>query len=209
MEKEYGFPDFDRELVNAPIKSELGKKYLSAMNCAANFAFANKQLITHWIREDMKHYFPDFTADVVYDVCHNIAKFEEHVVNGKKKKILIMRKGATRSFPGQPVLIPGSMGTASYVLVGTKKAMEVSFGSTAHGAGRVKSRTEARKTLKAENIKKDLAKKGVILEAGSFKGISEEAPQVYKDVDEVVDVSHKAGIGDLVVKLKPIAVMKG
>ena len=156
--EKYGLPEQDRELVNAPIKSELGKKYLSAMSCAANFAFANKQIITHWIRQDLKHYFPKFKADVVYDVCHNIAKFEKNIIDGKEKQVLIMRKGATRSFGpgrkeipevyrkiGQPVLIPGSMGTASYVLVGTKKAEEVSFGSTAHGAGRVESRTSARK----------------------------------------------------------------
>ncbi len=143
MEKKYPPPEQDRELVNAPINSELGKKYLSAMNCAANFAFANKQLITHWIREDLKHYFPKIKIDVVYDVCHNIAKFEEHIINDKKQKVLIMRKGATRSFgpnhkelpekykrTGQPVLIPGSMGTASYVLVGTKKAEEVSWASS-------------------------------------------------------------------------------
>jgi tRNA-splicing ligase RtcB (3'-phosphate/5'-hydroxy nucleic acid ligase) len=209
MEKEYGFPDFDRELVNAPIKSKLGQKYLSAMNCAANFAFANKQLITHWIREDLKHYFPDFKAKVVYDVCHNIAKFENHNINGKKEKILIMRKGATRSFPGQPILIPGSMGTKSYVLVGTEKALEISFGSTTHGAGRVKSRTQARKSIKPSFVKKELEKKNIILEAGSLKGISEEAPEVYKDIDEVVKISHNAGIGDLVVSLRPIGVIKG
>jgi len=222
MDDEYGHPEQDRELVNAPIKSELGKKYLSAMNCAANFAFANKQVITHWVREDLKHYFPKIKIDVVYDICHNIAKFEKHKINGKMKEILIMRKGATRSFGpgrkeipedyrkvGQPVLLPGSMGTASYVLVGTKKAEEVSFGSTAHGAGRVKSRTEARKTIRAENVQKKLLEKGIILEAGSFKGISEEAPEVYKDIDEVVRVSHEAGIGNLVVKLKPLGVVKG
>jgi len=222
MEKEYEFPKQDRELVNAPIKSELGKKYLSAMNCAANFAFANKQLITHWVREDLKHYFPKIKIEVVYDVCHNIAKFEKHKINGKEKEILIMRKGATRSFGpgrkeiskdyrkvGQPVLIPGSMGTASYVLVGTKKAEEVSFGSTAHGAGRVKSRTEARKMIKAEDVQKNLLEKGIVLEAGSYKGISEEAPEVYKDIDEVVRVSHEAGIGNLVARLKPLGVVKG
>ena len=239
MEKKYSWPEFDRELVNAPIKSELGKKYLSAMACAANFAFANKQLITHWIREDLKHYFPNtqkskifgasktegfegIKIDVVYDVCHNIAKFEKHIIDNKEKEVLVMRKGATRSFGpgrleipsdyrsvGQPVLIPGSMGTASYVLVGTKKAEEISFGSTAHGAGRVESRTAARKGISAESVKKELAEKGIDIEAGSFKGIVEEAPEVYKDIDEVVRVSHEAGIGNLVARLKPIAVMKG
>ncbi len=222
MENKYSWPEQDRELVNAPIKSELGKKYLSAMACAANFAFANKQLITHWIREDLKHYFPNFKAEVLYDVCHNIAKFEKHKIDGKEKEVLIMRKGATRSFGagrkeipekyrgiGQPVLLPGSMGTASYVLVGTKKAEEISFGSTCHGAGRVESRTSARKSLSAEKIKMELAKKGIDIESGSFKGIVEEAPDVYKDIDEVARVSHEAGIGNLVARLKPVAVMKG
>jgi len=222
MEDKYGWPEFDRELVNAPIKSELGKKYLSAMACAANFAFANKQMITHWIREDLKHYFPKIKIDVVYDVCHNIAKFEKHIIDGKEKEVLIMRKGATRSFGtgreeipsdyrdvGQPVIIPGSMGTASYVLVGTKKAEEISFGSTAHGAGRVESRTKARGQISAESVKKQLNEKGIDIEAGSFKGIVEEAPEVYKDIDEVVRVSHEAGIGNLIARLKPVAVMKG
>jgi len=223
MENKYGIRELpDRELVNAPIKSELGKKYLSAMACAANFAFANKQIITHWIRQDLNHYFPSIKIDVVYDVCHNIAKFEKHIIDSKEKQVLVMRKGATRSFGpgrkeipevyrkiGQPVLIPGSMGTASYVLVGTKKAEEVSFGSTAHGAGRVESRTSARKRLKGENIKKQLEKKGIYIEAGSWRGLSEEAPSAYKDVDEVVRVSHEAGIGNLVAKLRPVGVVKG
>ncbi len=222
MEDKYGWPEQDRELVNAPIKSELGKKYFSAMACAANFAFANKQLITHWVRETMKRIFPKFKTEVVYDVCHNIAKFEKHIIDGKEKEVLIMRKGATRSFGpgrkeipedyrgvGQPVIIPGSMGTASYVLVGTKKAEEVSFGSTAHGAGRVSSRSAALRNLRGEKIKQELEAKGIEVKAGSWKGLAEEAPQVYKDIDEVVSVSHKAGIGNLVVKLKPLAVMKG
>jgi len=209
MEDKYGWPEFDRELVNAPIKSELGKKYFSAMNCAANFAFANKQIMTHWVREQMNHYFPNVKIDTVYEVCHNIAKIEEHNINGNKKQVLVMRKGATRSFPNQPVLIPGSMGTASYVLVGTEKAMEVSFGSTAHGAGRVASRTSARKSVRGEDVKNQLNKKGIDIEAGSWKGLSEEAPEMYKDIDEVVRVSHEAGIGNLVAKLVPVAVMKG
>jgi len=211
MEDKYGWPEFDRELVNAPIKSELGKKYFSAMNCAANFAFANKQIITHLVRENVKHYFPDVRVDTVYEVCHNIAKMEEHVIdeNGKKKKVLVMRKGATRAFPNQPVLIPGSMGTASYVLVGTEKAMELSFGSAPHGAGRVKSRTSARKSISGEQVKQELNKKGIEVEAGSWKGLSEEAPQMYKDIDEVVKVSDKVGIGKIVAKLIPVAVMKG
>ena len=222
MEEKYGSPEQDRELVNAPIKSELGKKYLSAMACAANFALANKQLITHWVREDLKKYFPKIKIDVVYDVCHNIAKFEKHKVDGKEREVLVMRKGATRSFgpgrkelpkdylkTGQPVLIPGSMGTASYVLVGTKKAEEISWGSTAHGAGRVMSRGEAMRNRTGEQVQKELASKGILVESGSIKSLAEEAPEAYKDVDEVVKVSHELGIGKLVAKLKPLGVVKG
>lgn len=210
MEDEYGVEGLpDRELINVPIKSDLGKKYFSAMNCAANFAFANKQIITHFVREQLEYYFPDVKVESVYEVCHNIAKREKHKINGKEKEILVMRKGATRSFPGQPVLIPGSMGTASYVLVGTEKAMELSFGSTAHGAGRVMSRTKARKGIRAEDVKRSLKEKGIEFEAGSYKGISEESPDVYKDIDEVVRVSDELGIGKLVARLKPIGVVKG
>ena len=218
MEKEYGWPKQDRELVNAPIKSDLGKKYFSAMAAAANFAFANKQLITHWVRETMKKLFPKFSAEVVYDVCHNIAKFEKH----SGKEVLVMRKGATRAFGpgreelpedyrkvGQPVIIPGSMGTSSYVLVGTKKAEELSWGSTAHGAGRVESRTSAKKNRTGEQVKEELNAKGIEVKAGSWKGLVEEAPEAYKDIDEVVSVSDKAGLAKLVVKVKPVVVMKG
>ncbi len=220
MEQEYGHPEQDRELVNAPIKSELGKKYLSAMACSANFAFANRQLITHWVREAMKRIFPNFKASVIYDVCHNIAKFETHQINNKPKKVLIMRKGATRALPpnhpllptaykktGQPVLIPGSMGTSSYILVGIPNSP--AFASTAHGAGRLESRTQARQTLNAEKIKKELEEKGIQIKAGSFKGIVEEAPEVYKDIDEVIKVSEKAGLAKPVARVKPILVIKG
>ncbi|MDP3758134.1 MAG: RtcB family protein, partial [Candidatus Daviesbacteria bacterium] len=157
MESEYGFENLpDRQLINAPIKSQLGKDYYSAMCCAVNFAFANRQLITHWVREEMKHLFPNSEVGVVYDVCHNIAKFEKHFVDEKIKKVCVHRKGATRSFGpgreeipkayrkvGQPVLIPGTMGTASYVLVGAKKSEEISWGSSVHGAGRIMSRSKA------------------------------------------------------------------
>ena len=218
MEDEYGYPDFDRELVNAPIKSELGKKYLEAMACAANFAFANKQVITHFVREEMKNYFPNFKAEVVYDICHNIAKFEKF----GDKEILVMRKGATRSFGpgrveipkdyrkvGQPVLLPGSMGTSSYVLCGTKKAEEISWGSTAHGAGRVRSRSEAHKKMSFSDAKKDMAKRGVFVEFGGQKRLVEESPFSYKDVDEVVRVSDEAGLGKKVARLKPVIVVIG
>jgi tRNA-splicing ligase RtcB len=218
MDEKYGHPEYDRELVNAPITSELGKKYLSAMACAANFSFANKQLITYYVRENLKHYFPNFKADVVYDICHNIAKFEKH--NGKK--VLVMRKGATRSFGpgreevpedyrsvGQPILIPGSMGTPSYVLCGTNKADLISFNSTAHGAGRDKSRTEARKILSYEDAKLAMEKKGIYVESGSKKGLVEEAPSSYKDIREVVRVSHEVGIGKKVARLDPLLVIIG
>lgn len=222
MEEKYGWPEQDRELVNALINSDLGKKYFSAMACAANFAFANRQLITYWVRETMKRIFPKFKSKLIYDVCHNIVKFEEHFVNGKIKKLCIHRKGATRSFGagrkeipedyrkiGQPVIIPGSMGTASYVLVGTGKAEEVSFASVAHGAGRVSSRSAALRNLRGEEVKKELNDKGIEVVSGSWKGLAEEAPSVYKDIDEVVSVSHKAGIGNLIARVKPVAVMKG
>ena len=223
MEDEYGFRNLpDRELINAPIKSKLGKDYFSAMAAAANFAFANKQLITHWIREEMKYIFPKIKIDVVYDICHNIAKFEEHVVEGRKKIVCVHRKGATRSFgagrkeiplayrkTGQPVLIPGSMGTASYVLVGTKKSEELTWGSTVHGAGRIKSRSAASKIFKGEKVKQELDKKGIKVKSGSWKCLSEEAPEVYKDIDEVVKVVDELGISKKVARLKPLCVVKG
>lgn len=222
MEIENGIKNLpDRELIYSKIDSPLGKKYLSAMNCAVNFAFCNRQVITHSVRKVLKRYFPKAEAKLVYDVCHNIAKFEKFIVDGKEKTLCVHRKGATRSFGpgrkeipeayrkiGQPIFIPGSMGTSSYVLVGTKKAEEVTFGSTAHGAGRVQSRAKAKREISGEEVKKELAKKDIILE-GSFKSMLEEAPEVYKDVDEVVKVSHDAGIGNLVARLFPLAVMIG
>ncbi|MCX8147363.1 MAG: RtcB family protein [Candidatus Woesearchaeota archaeon] len=223
MEDKYGFKDLpDRELINAPINSDLGQKYLKAMGAAANFAFANKQMITHWVRETFNRIYGDIKIDVVYDVCHNIAKIEKHEIDGKIRTVCVHRKGATRSFGpgrdeipevyravGQPVIIPGSMGTASYVLVGTKKAEDVSFGSTAHGAGRVSSRHAALKHIRGEHVKNELAKKGIEVKATSWKSIAEEAPEVYKDIDEVVRVSHEVGIGNLVARFVPISVMKG
>ncbi|HJX51026.1 MAG TPA: RtcB family protein [Candidatus Nanoarchaeia archaeon] len=223
MEDEYGFKNLpDRELINAPINSKLGKDYYAAMACAANFAFVNKQIITHWIREEMKHLFPKIKIDVVYDVCHNIAKFEEFEVDGKKKTICIHRKGATRSFGagrkeipsayrkvGQPVLIPGSMGTASYVLVGSKKAEELTWGSTVHGAGRTKSRHASMKQMRGEDVKKEMKKQGIEVVAGSWKSLSQEGPYAYKDIEEVVDVVHRLGISTKVARLKPLVVVIG
>ncbi len=225
MEDEYGFKNLpDRELINAPIKSRLGKDYYAAMACAANFAFANKQLITHWVREEMNYLFPEKKPkiEVVYEVCHNIAKFEKFKINGQVKEVCVHRKGATRSFGpgrkeippayrdvGQPVLIPGSMGTASYVLVGTKKAEELTFGSTVHGAGRVLSRAAASKKLRGSEVKSSLHEKGIEVKAGSWQGLSQEAPQAYKDIDEVVRVVDELGISKKVARLKPLAVIKG
>ncbi|MAH46214.1 RNA-splicing ligase RtcB [Candidatus Pacearchaeota archaeon] len=212
----------DRELVHAPISSQLGQKYISAMNCAINFAFCNRQMIMHHIRQIIKRHFPKNKNHLIYDVCHNVAKFEDHIVNRKKQNVCVHRKGATRAFGpgrkeipliykkiGQPVIIPGSMGTASYLLVGTKKAEEQSWGSTAHGAGRVMSRSQAIRTLNPEQIKSELKQKGIEIEAGSPKGISEEAPQAYKDVDEVVRVSDQTGITKIIAKLRPLGVVKG
>ena len=223
MEDEYGFKDLpDRELINAPIKSPLGKDYYKAMCAAANFAFANKQLITHWIREEMERIFPKIKIDVVYDICHNIAKFEEHVIDGKKKTVCIHRKGATRAFGpgrkeipeayrkiGQPVIIPGSMGTASYLLIGTKKAEEITFGSTVHGAGRISSRSKALRELRGEDIKKEMNEKGIEVKAGSWESLAEEAPEAYKDIEEVVRVVDELGISKKIARLKPMVVIKG
>jgi tRNA-splicing ligase RtcB len=210
MEDKYGYENLpDRELINAPITSDLGKKYFSAMACAATFAFCNRQMITQWVRDCFKKFYPKSRLDLVYDVCHNIAKFEEHKINGEKKEILVCRKGATRSFENLPVIIPGSMGTSSYLLVGTKTAEELTFGSTAHGAGRVSSRSKALRELRGEKIKEELENLGIDVQSSSWRSIAEEAPQVYKDIDEVVKVSNDLDIGKLVAKLKPLAVMKG
>lgn len=222
MEEKYGHENLpDRELINAPIQSELGQQYMAAEACAINFAFTNRQMMAHWTRSVFEKVMGRSDMQQVYDVCHNIAKIEEHSVDGEKKKLCVHRKGATRSFgpgraeipevyrnTGQPVIIPGSMGTASYVLAGTKKAEELSFGSTAHGAGRVMSRHEALRRFRGDQVKSELANKGIIVK-GTNRGIAEEAYQVYKDIDEVVKVSHEVGIGKLVAKVKPMAVMKG
>ncbi len=223
MENKYGFSHLpDRELINAPVKSDLGQKYLVAMNAAVNFAFCNRQMIMQWVRNVFDKIFGSADLKLIYDVCHNVAKIEEHEVDGEKMQLCVHRKGATRSFGpgrleipqiyrevGQPVIIPGSMGTASYVLVGTKKAEQVSFGSTAHGAGRIMSRHQALKSFRGEKIKQELAEKDIEIKAGGWKSIAEEGPGVYKDIDEVVKVSHELGIGNLVVRVKPLAVMKG
>tara|TARA_Y100000296_G_scaffold45903_1_gene52634 strand:- start:565 stop:1989 length:1425 start_codon:yes stop_codon:yes gene_type:complete len=223
MEKKYGFENLpDRELINAPINSSLGKDYFAAMAAAMNFAFANRQLITHWIREEMNYLFKKSNLETIYDICHNIAKFEKHKVNGKNEIVCVHRKGATRAFGkgrkeipiayreiGQPVIIPGSMGTSSYLLVGAEKSENLSFGSCVHGAGRVKSRKSALKTIKGEEIKKQLSKKGIEVKSGSWRSLSEEAPEVYKDIDEVIKVVDELGISKKVARLKPLVVIKG
>jgi len=215
----------DRQLACAPINSEEGKSYLKGMACAANFAWANRQLIVHWIRESFEKVLDDSSDNmdmgIVYDVCHNIAKIEEHKIDNKRIRVCVHRKGATRSFGpgqkeiplkyrdvGQPVLIPGDMGTESYLLHGTKEAEETFF-STCHGAGRVMSRHQAIKRWRGEEIIKHLKSKGIYVHAASFKVAAEEAPGAYKDIKNVVDVVHGAGISKKVVKFVPLGVVKG
>ncbi|MCX7654655.1 MAG: RtcB family protein [Fervidobacterium sp.] len=211
----------DKQLINAPFKSELGQAYYHAMNCAANYAFSNRQIITHLIRKVFKAVV-GVNVKLVYDVAHNIAKVEEYDIDGKVKKLVVHRKGATRAFgpnhpllpeifrkTGQPVIIPGSMGTASYILVGTKKAEQMTFGSTAHGAGRTLGRREATRELSTDRVIKELNDKGVKLMAKSKKGIVEEAPEAYKDVDKVVKVVDELGISLRVAKCVPVGVIKG
>lgn len=214
----------DRELACVPFSSTEGQNYFSAMSAAANFAFSNRQLITHEVRTAWENIFGNSGGElnILYDVCHNIAKIEEHEINGSRKKLIVHRKGATRAFgplnedlpeayknSGQPVIIPGSMGTASYVLVGTEQSMKQTFGSTCHGAGRQMSRHAARKKVQGDKLRRDLYEKGIIVQAGSIRGIAEEAPIAYKDIDNVVDIVALAGIAKKVAKLKPLAVIKG
>ncbi len=224
MEDKYGFKDLaDRELINAPINSELGERYYKAMCAAVNYAFCNRQMITHWTRDVFQKVMG--TSDgmtQIYDVCHNIAKFEKHEIDGEMRKVCLHRKGATRSFgpgreelpeiyrkTGQPILIPGSMGTASYLLVGTKESEDISFASTAHGAGRVMSRHEALRYKSGEDAVRDLNAKDIEIKSVSMKGLAEEIPEAYKDIDEVVKVSHSLKIGNMVARLTPLGVMKG
>ena len=220
--KRYGITVIDRQLACVPIRSPEGQDYLAAMAAAANFAFANRQMITHWTRQAFERILGKSDLSVVYDVCHNIAKREEHQVGTVRKEVLVHRKGATRAFPpghsalpselrplGQPVLIPGSMGTCSYVLVGTEQAMAETFGSCCHGAGRAKSRTQAKRETSADELMKEMKQKGILVKGQSRSGLTEEKPDAYKDVSQVVNVVHDAGIARKVAKLLPIAVMKG
>ncbi|MBI2133978.1 RtcB family protein [Candidatus Woesearchaeota archaeon] len=224
MEKKYGFSDIpDRELVNAPINSDLGKKYFSAMCAGVNYAFANRQMIVHWVRDSFKKVLgTDEGMKQIYDVCHNVAKIETHKIGGEKKKVCVHRKGATRAFGpgneelaekyrklGQPVIIPGTMGTASYLLLGTKSAEETSFASSAHGAGRAMSRAASIKQFRGEAVARELMSKGIEVKAASWKGLAEEAVPSYKDIDEVIKTTLNAGICKAVAKLRPIGVVKG
>lgn len=222
---EYGIKLVDRELACAPLNSVQGKNYFSAMSAAANFAWANRQLITYEVRKAWGSVFgrePSAVGselELVYDLAHNICKKEFY----DGVELLVHRKGATRAFPignkeipeiyaktcGQPVLIPGSMGTASYVLVGTEQAMSESFGSNPHGAGRTMSRTKAKNIINGKELQQELGRKGIFIQAGSFSGLAEEAPQAYKDIELVVNVVHQAGIAQKVARLKPVGVMKG
>ncbi|MGP0062061.1 MAG: RtcB family protein [Isosphaeraceae bacterium] len=225
--KRYGFELPDWQLACAPVRSPEGQAYLGAMRAAANFAWCNRQLLTHQAREVFARVFgkpwEELGMDLVYDVAHNIAKFEEHSVGGGlSKQVCVHRKGATRAFPpghpeippiyagiGQPVIIPGSMGTASWVLVGQPGSMEHSFGTTCHGAGRMMSRTAAVKLAAGRRIDKELDAIGIIARARGHKGLAEEQPAAYKDVDHVVEVVHKVGISKKVARLRPVGVIKG
>ena len=216
----------DRELACVPNNSEEGESYRKAMFAALNFAWSNRQMITHWTRKSFERVFNQTESDLdmklVYDVAHNIAKVEKHKVDGQDRKLVVHRKGATRAFPsnrdeipsryrdlGQPVLVPGSMGTSSWILLGKPNSMDLSFGSTAHGAGRTMSRSKARRNFTEDNVKKSLNDKGIFIKALTRDGVVEETPEAYKDVDSVVNVSHNLGIATKVAKLIPIGVIKG
>lgn len=224
--KKYGIDIPDRQLACAPIDSPEGRSYFEQMACAANYAWANRQCIMHWVREAFGHVLGKSAESIgmrlIYDVAHNIAKFEEHTVAGQKKMLCIHRKGATRAFTagheavpaiykeiGQPVLIPGDMGTHSYLLLGTERAMNETFGSTCHGAGRVMSRTKALQRTRGRRIDRELADRGIFALSASDEVLREEVPEAYKDIDMVVDAVHSAGISKKVARMRPIGVVKG
>ncbi|WMW24272.1 RtcB family protein [Methanolobus sediminis] len=224
--KKYKIPLPDKQLACAPASSEEAQDYFKAMICAANYAWVNRQMIMHWAREVFDEFFKaqhgDLGLDLVYDVAHNVAKLEKHMIDGEEKEVYVHRKGATRAFPaghpeipedykdiGQPVIIPGSMGTASYVLKGCPAAMELTFGSACHGAGRVMSRSSAKKELRGEEIQNELKSQGIIVRATQPSLIAEEAPEVYKSSSDVVDVVHNLGIATKVARVLPMGVVKG
>ena len=222
----YGFTLPDPELACAPLASPEGQRYFGGMAAAANYAWANRQMIMHWVREGFERILKRGTADLglklVYDVAHNVAKLEEHLVNGERRRLCVHRKGATRSFGpgrpelagvfrkiGQPVIVPGDMGTASYLLVGTQGALDQTWGSTCHGAGRQLSRHAAMKLQSGADVARKLQAQGIFVRSAGRSTLAEEAPEAYKDIDRVVRVCHGAGISSLVARLRPIAVMKG
>jgi len=222
----YGIKLPDRQLACAPVESEEGQGYLAAMACAANYAWVNRQCIAHWVKESFSGIFGRSPEELgmrqIYDVAHNIAKIEEHTIDGRTVKVCVHRKGATRAFPaghkdtpkrykeiGQPVLVPGDMGRCSFVAVGTQKAMSETFGSTCHGAGRVLSRGAAKRGFRGADIIRELQSRGIIVRAGSVPALAEEVSQAYKDVTEVIDVVHQAGISRKVAMAVPMAVIKG
>jgi len=224
--KKYRIPIPDRELACAPVGSSEAESYFAAMSAAANFAWGNRQMIMHWVRESFEQVLgqsaESLEMELVYDVAHNIGKREVHKVDGEQMELYVHRKGATRSFGpgsdaipeeykeiGQPVIIPGDMGTASYLLVGTERAMEETFGSTCHGAGRFLSRAKAKRKYYGQQVQSELRSKGIIVKAASMPVIAEEAPGAYKDIDRVVDVCERAGVSRKVARLKPLAVAKG
>ncbi len=222
----YGIRLPDRELAAVPFDSPEGQQYFAAMSAAANYAWANRQVIAHLVREtfaeELGGKVPNTHLAMVYDVCHNIAKVETHEVGGSSRKLCVHRKGATRAFgpgrpelsaafrhTGHPVLIPGDMGTGSYVLVGTEAAMQETFGSSCHGAGRVMSRSQARRSVRVDELRAELEREQIVIQAGSRAGLVEEAPQAYKDLDRVVNVVHEAGIARRVARTRPLGVIKG
>jgi tRNA-splicing ligase RtcB len=224
--EKYGIELPDRQLVCAPVHSDEGQEYLGAMRCAANYAWANRQLLMWQTRETFAEFFgrdwESMQMNLVYDVAHNIAKMEEHEVEGRQRVLCVHRKGATRAFPpghpevpdayravGQPVIIPGDMGRASWILVGQSGSMTQTFGSSCHGAGRLMSRTAAIQHAEGRRIDRELAEQGIIAKCRSWKGLAEEQPAAYKDVSQVVDVVHRAGLAKKVAKLRPLGVVKG
>ncbi len=212
----------DKQLINAPFDHPIGKDYFSAMACAANYAFANRQIISHLVKNAFRNVYGDVVLRTLYDLAHNIAKLENHVVNGKTKKLIVHRKGATRALgpgnkklperyreTGQPVIIPGDMGTASYLMVGTAKAEEMTFSSSAHGAGRLLGRREALRRLSFESVVNELTKKGIALRSRGKKTVVEEAPEAYKNIDDVVKITDSVGIAKKIARFIPVGVVKG
>ncbi len=224
--QKYGIELPDRELACAPFDSPEGRDYFATMKASANYAWANRQYIMHWVRESFMRVFSTgpktIGMSLIYDVAHNIAKIEEHIIDGKKRRLVVHRKGATRAFPpghpelpelyknmGQPVIIPGDMGRASFVLIGTERGMREAFGSTCHGAGRILSRHQAIKKAKGRSIWREMEDRGIIVRAAGRGTLAEEMPEAYKDISNVVDVVDNAGLSKKVAKLRPLGVIKG